>query len=101
MISIVDITSLPIVLQTAIFVIEPLNLPQSPPQILLGFFIHLIVYCWLFPFANLVDPKGAVFWLWVLFISSVHTSWAVETRTDFQQLCCDLFFPLVLLPAVE
>ena len=53
MILIVDITSLPIVLQTAIFVIEPLNLPQSPPQILLGFFIHLIVYCWLFPFCKL------------------------------------------------
>ena len=55
MISIVDITALPIVLQTAIFVIEPqLNSPQSSPQILLGFFNHLIVYCWLFPFANLM-----------------------------------------------
>ena len=63
MISIVDITSLPIVLKTAIFVIERLNSPQFPPQILLGFFIHLIVYCWLFSFVNLVAPKGAVFWL--------------------------------------
>ena len=60
-----------------------------------------MVHWWSFSFANLVAPKGAVFWFWVLLTFSVPTRRAVEIRAAFQQLCGGLLFSVVLLPAVE
>ena len=78
-----------------------LNINFAPVPLKLYRVSLLMVHCWSFSFANLVAPKGAVFWLWVLLTFSVPTRRAIEIRAAFQQLCGGLLFSLVLLPTVE